>query len=60
MYIVRRAQSRINQATLESEMRDRNDTLSGRSLKSHPGERTSELGGNIIFFHPWKYHQLMP
>jgi hypothetical protein len=34
--LVRRAQSRINQATLENEMGDWKDARSGKSLRPHP------------------------
>jgi hypothetical protein len=45
--LVRRAQSRINQATLESEVRDWDDARSGSSISPHPWEKHEQA---------WKDH----
>ena len=50
--LVRRAQSRIDQATLENEMGKWEDARSRRPISPHPSERTSELGDRELPDHP--------
>ncbi len=59
--LVRRAQSRINQATLENEMGNWDNARSGRSVSPHPWERErARLEGACISFDARSQEQPRP